>query len=250
MTRVLLVDDEAPARAHLGRLLEAEPNIEIVGSAANGPEALEMIADLKPDVVFLDIEMPAMNGFEVVRQMTGTPLVVFATAYDEFAVKAFEAKALDYLLKPVQVARVRQTLDRVHAVLHSGGSEYRDAMRDVLGIMEKERGVPPTKLAARRGKRFILLALTEVLHVTIEDKLVFAHTVKEKFLVEKTVTEMEQLLGGAGFQRISRGSLVNLEHVRELVPWFSGTWKVKLGSGEELDVSRDRARALTELMGV
>ncbi len=105
--RVLVVDDEAPARAHLGRLLGAEPSIEIVGSAANGPEALEMIADLKPDVVFLDIEMPAMNGFEVVRQMTGTPLVVFATAYDEFAVKAFEAKALDYLLKPVQAARVR-----------------------------------------------------------------------------------------------------------------------------------------------
>ncbi len=250
MIRILIVDDEAPARAHLARLLSGEPNLEIVGSAANGPEALEMIGDLNPDVVFLDIEMPAMNGFEVVRNMSGTPLVVFATAYDEFAVKAFEAKALDYILKPVQPQRMRQTLDRIAAVLHSGGTEYRDAMRDVLGLMEKERGAPPTKLAARRGKRFILLALAEVLHITIEDKLVFAHTAKEKFLVEKTVTEMEQMLAGAGFQRISRSTLVNVEHVRELVPWFSGTWKVKLTAGTELDVSRDRARALTDLMGV
>lgn len=250
MIRILIVDDEAPARAHMARLLSKEPNLEIVGSAANGPEALEMIADFKPDVVFLDIEMPAMNGFEVLRNMSGEPLVVFATAYDEFAVKAFEAKALDYLLKPVQPLRMRQTLDRIAAVLHSGGTEYRDAMRDVLGLMEKERGAPPTKLAARRGKRFILLTLAEVLHIIIEDKLVFAHTAKEKFLVEKTVTELEQMLAGVGFQRISRSTLVNVEHVRELVPWFSGTWKVKLSTGAELDVSRDRARALTDLMGV
>jgi len=250
MIRILIVDDEAPARAHMARLLSKEPNLEIVGSAANGPEALEMIADFKPDVVFLDIEMPAMNGFEVLRNMSGEPLVVFATAYDEFAVKAFEAKALDYLLKPVQPSRMRQTLDRIAAVLHSGGTEYRDAMRDVLGLMEKERGAPPTKLAARRGKRFILLTLAEVLHIIIEDKLVFAHTAKEKFLVEKTVTELEQMLAGVGFQRISRSTLVNVEHVRELVPWFSGTWKVKLSTGAELDVSRDRARALTDLMGV
>ena len=151
MIRVLIVDDEAPARAHLGRLLEAEHSVHIVGNAANGPEALALIEELNPDVVFLDIEMPAMNGFEVLRNMNGSPLVVFATAYDEFAIRAFEANALDYILKPVQPQRVRQTLERIHAVLRSGGSEYRDAMRDVLQIMEKERGAPPTKLAAKRG---------------------------------------------------------------------------------------------------
>lgn len=250
MIRVLVVDDEEPARLHLIRLLTAEAGIRIAGQASNGIEALELIADLNPDVVFLDIEMPAMNGFEVLRNLTRTPLVVFATAYDEFAVKAFEANALDYLLKPVQPQRVRQTLERIHSVLHSGGSEYRDAMRDVLSLMEKERGTPPTRLAARRGKRIILLPLHEVLHITIEDKLIFAHTGKEKFLVEKTVTELEQMLDCAGFRRISRGTLVHMEHVRELVPWFSGTWRVKLSSGAELDVSRDRARALTDAMGV
>ena len=250
MTRVLIVDDEAPARAHLARLLESEPSVQVVGSATNGPEALEMIEELNPEVVFLDIEMPAMNGFEVLRNMNRSPLVVFATAYDEFAVKAFESNALDYILKPLQPQRIKQTLERIHAVLHSGGSEYRDSMRDVLSLMEKERGAPPSKLAARRGKRFILLGLVEVLHITIEDKLVFAHTAKEKFLVEKTVSEMEQMLCDAGFRRISRATLVNMEHVRELVPWFSGTWKLKLSTGAELDVSRDRARGLTDAMGI
>jgi len=250
MIRVLIVDDEAPARAHLSRLLEAEPSVQIAGLAANGPEALEMVDELNPDVVFLDIEMPAMNGFEVLRNMNRTPLVVFATAYDEFAVRAFEANALDYILKPVQPQRVHQTVERIHAVLHSGSSEYRDSMRDVMLLMERERNAPPTKLAAKRGKRYILLAFPEVLHITIDDKLVFAHTAKEKFLVEKTVSEMEQLLAEAGFRRISRATLVNMEHVRELLPWFSGTWKVKLSTGAELDVSRDRARGLTDAMGV
>ena len=250
MIRAVIVDDEAPARAHLTRLLQAEPSVKIVGEAANGPEALEVIGDLNPDVVFLDIEMPAMNGFEVLRNLNQTPLVVFATAFDEFAVKAFEANALDYILKPVQPQRVRQTVERIHAILHSGGSEYRDAMRDVLLLMEKERGAAPTKLAAKRGKRIILLPLPEVLHITIEDKLVFAHTAKEKFLVERTITELEQMLGDAPFRRISRATLVNMDHVRELLPWFSGTWRVKLSTGAELDVSRDRARGLTGAMGV
>ena len=250
MIRAVIVDDEAPARAHLTRLLQAEPSVNIVGEAANGPEALEVIGDLNPDVVFLDIEMPAMNGFEVLRNLNQTPLVVFATAFDEFAVKAFEANALDYILKPVQPQRVRQTVERIHAILHSGGSEYRDAMRDVLLLMDKERGAPPTKIAAKRGKRIILLALPEVLHITIEDKLVFAHTAKEKFLVERTITELEQMLGDATFRRISRATLVNMDHVRELLPWFSGTWRVKLSTGAELDVSRDRARGLTDAMGV
>ena len=250
MIRVLIVDDEAPARAHLARLLEDEPSIQVVGAASNGPEALELVEELQPDVVFLDIEMPVMNGFDVLRNMTRTPLVIFATAYDEFAVKAFEQNALDYVLKPLQPQRLKQTVERIHSVLHSGASEYRDSMRDVLTLIEKERGAPPTKLAARRGKRFILLGLGEVLHITIDDKLVFAHTAKEKFLVEKTVSEMEQMLGDAGFRRISRATLVNMEHVRELVPWFSGTWKLKLETGEELDVSRDRARGLTDAMGI
>ena len=245
--RVLIVDDEELGRVHLRRLLGAEPEVEIVGEAANGIEALEAIAELAPELVFLDIEMPGMNGFEVVLQLTNAPPIVFATAYDEFAVKAFEANALDYLLKPVQAVRIRQSLARFK---QQGAPERRDAMREVISLMERDRGTPLTRMAVHRGKRIILLGLAEILHITIEDKLVFAHTDKDRFLIEKTVAEAEAMLAGSGFRRISRGTLVNMEQVRELVPWFSGTYRVKLTNGAELDVSRDRARQLIQAMGV
>ncbi|MGI8991188.1 MAG: LytR/AlgR family response regulator transcription factor [Bryobacteraceae bacterium] len=172
------------------------------------------------------------------------PLIVFATAYDEFAVKAFEANALDYLLKPVQRQRVREALGRVTAALRSGRSEYAESLKQALA------GVTLNKLAVRRGKRIILLALKEIFQISIEDKLVFVHTDKERFSIERAIGELEEMLGESGFLRISRGEMVNLEHVRELIPWFSGTWKVKLRNGTELDVSRDRARRLKEIMGV
>ena len=250
MIRILIVDDEEPARLNLRRVLETDPGVEIVGEAVNGIEALEMIPELRPDVAFLDIEMPGLNGFEVAGNLVNPPLIVFATAYDEFAVKAFEENALDYILKPIQPKRIAQTLGRIRSALGSDRTEYDGAMREVLGLVERERNAPVTKLAARRGKRIIVLGIKEVAYLGIEDKLVFAHAAKERYLVEKTVGELERMLQDAGFYRISRGELVNLEHVRELLPWFSGTYRVKLHDGAELDVSRDRARGLLQLMGV
>jgi DNA-binding LytR/AlgR family response regulator len=193
--------------------------------------------------------MPGLNGFEVAANAVNPPLIVFATAFDEFAVKAFEENALDYILKPVQAKRVNLTLGRVRTALGTDRVEYDDAMREVLGMVDRERGTPLTKLAARRGKRIIVLNLSEVSHLGIEDKLVFAHAAKDRYLVEKTVSELERMLQDSGFYRINRGELVNLEHVRELVPWFSGTYRVKLNCGSELDVSRDRARDLLQRMG-
>ena len=248
MIRILIVDDEEPARIQLRRLLESDAGVKVVGEAVNGIEALEQIPELRPDVVFLDIEMPGLNGFEVAGNLVNPPLIVFATAFDEFAVKAFEENALDYILKPVQAKRIAQTLGRIRTELGSSDrTEYDGAMREVLSLMERD--APVTRLAGRRGKRIIVLNLGEVMYLGIEDKLVFAHAGKERYLVEKTVSELEQILQGAGFYRISRGELVNLSHVRELVPWFSGTYRVKLNDGTELDVSRDRARDLLHLMG-
>ena len=250
MIKILIVDDEEPARIQLRRLLVSDPGIQVVGEAVNGIEALEQIPELRPDVVFLDIEMPGLNGFEVAGNLVNPPLIVFATAFDEFAVKAFEENALDYVLKPVQAKRIAQTLGRVRTALGSDRSEYDSAMRDMLSLVDRERDAPIARLAARRGKRIIVLNLQEIMYLGIDDKLVFAHVGKERFLVEKTVSELERILQGAGFYRLSRGELVNLSHVRELLPWFSGTYRVKLNDGAELDVSRDRARGLLQLMGV
>jgi two-component system LytT family response regulator/two-component system response regulator LytT len=250
MIKVLIVDDEEPARIHLKRLLESDPGVHIAGEAANGIEALELIPELRPDVVFLDIEMPGLNGFEVAGNLIDPPLIVFATAFDEFAVKAFEENALDYILKPLQAKRITQTLARIRTALGSDRSTHDGAMREVLSLVDRERGAPVTRLAGRRGKRIIVLNISEVTHLGIDDKLVFAYAGKERYLVEKTVGQLDDMLQGAGFYRISRGELVNLAHVRELLPWFSGTYRLKLNDGTELDVSRDRARGLLQLMGV
>jgi DNA-binding LytR/AlgR family response regulator len=243
--RTLLVDDEDLARAALRRELALVEDIDIVGECCNGVEALEMIAEKRPDLVLLDIEMPGFDGFEVVQQLAAPPFIVFVTAYDEYAVRAFEANAIDYLLKPVQPERLQRALIRVRQRM-PGGAEQSRKVTDAA----RERGGPLRRLAARRGKRIVIVPLRDVFRIEIEDKLVFAVTAADRLLIEKTISELEALLEPSGFLRISRGELVNLEAVKELLPWFSGTWRVKLTNGEERDVSRERARQLKEAMGI
>jgi DNA-binding LytR/AlgR family response regulator len=178
---------------------------------------------------------------------------VFVTAYDEYAVRAFEANALDYLLKPVQPERLHRTLGRIRQRFTASAAERsreQDArMAEVIALAANRSG-PLKRLAARRGKRIAIVPLREVIRIEIEDKLVFACTGKERLLIEKSIGELEEMLQPSGFLRISRGELVNLEMVRELAPYFSGTWRVKLANGEERDVSRERAKQLKEAMGV
>ncbi len=250
MLRILIVDDEPLARERLADLLAAEPMVEIVGQARNGQEALELCDTHRPNVLFLDIEMPGMNGFDVVRSLAEPPLIVFATAYDEYAVKAFEANAIDYLLKPIQPARVHQAVAKLQAALTRDIGAYRTSMTELLSMFARESRRVPAKIAGRKGKRIVLLGLREVLHITIDDKLVFAHTPADRFLLDKTITQMEDLLGESGFFRISRAHLVNLEHVRELVPMVAGSINVLLRNGTELEVSRDRTRELKERLAV
>ncbi|HVY93525.1 MAG TPA: LytTR family DNA-binding domain-containing protein [Bryobacteraceae bacterium] len=241
--RALIVDDEDLARSVLRRMLAEAGDVEVVGEASNGVEALEAIAELKPDVVLLDIEMPGFDGFEVVQQLENPPAIVFVTAYDEYAVRAFEANAIDYVLKPVRPERLERALGRVRERF---GSPELAKVREVA----RERGGPLQRIAAKRGKRIVIVPVRDIIRIEIEDKLVFAVTATDRLLIEKTITELEAMLEPAGFLRISRGELVNLETVKELLPWFSGTWRVKLTNGEERDVSRDRAKQLREAMGI
>jgi two-component system LytT family response regulator len=253
MIRALLVDDEDLARATLKRALIAAPEFEgfeIVGEASNGVEALEAVEEFRPDLVFLDIEMPGFGGFEVIQQLSNAPAIVFVTAYDEYAVRAFEANALDYLLKPVQPERLQRALIRIRQRFANRTAERSRDQDACIAEIISHRSGPLKRLAARRGKRIVIVPLREVIRIEIEDKLVFACTAKERLLIEKSINELEAMLQPVGFLRISRGELVNLEMVRELAPYFSGTWRVKLANGEERDVSRDRAKQLKEAMGV
>ena len=175
---------------------------------------------------------------------------MFVTAYDEYAVRAFEANALDYLLKPVQPERLQRALDGSGSASRRAAEPNRESRTRIAEIILPRTARATTRLAARRGKRIVIVPLREIIRVEIEDKLVFACTAKERLLIEKSIGELEAMLQPAGFLRISRGELVNLEMVRELAPYFSGTWRVKLANGEERDVSRERAKQLKEAMGV
>jgi DNA-binding LytR/AlgR family response regulator len=197
--------------------------------------------------VFLDIEMPGLTGFEVVEQLGRAPLIVFATAYDEYAVKAFEANAIDYLLKPVQPARLLLTWERIREALRQTPVSYAHDLRKLLLQM---RPGAPVRLAAHRNKRIVLIPTRSVLWVGVEDRLVFLNTSTERFLIDRAIGELEELLKGAGFVRVNRSELVNLEHVREMAPWTSGTWRITLAGGAELSVSRERVRQLKALVGL
>lgn len=245
--RVLVVDDEPLARESLQRILREEDDIEIVGEAGDGVTALEQISQQQPDAVFLDIEMPGLNGFEVLDNLPKPPLVVFATAYDEFAIRAFEANAVDYLLKPIRPERVSKAITRLRDVKSRESPDDLSNLKKLLGELRPQT---PRRVAVRNGQKIVLLSPREIVHVSAEDKLVFVHTAREKYMTDKTVTEMEDLLGKAGFFRVNRGDLVNLEAVRELMPWFSGTWRLKLLTGVEIDVSRERARHLKKLLNI
>jgi two-component system, LytTR family, response regulator len=249
LIRALIIDDEPLARQSLARMLGEHHDFEIAGEAANGFEALEKISDIKPDVAFLDIEMPGFNGFEVLDNLADPPHIVFATAYNEYAVRAFEANALDYLLKPIQPERVARCVERIRTAL-SLERPQPETYNKLLKDLWPQRTGPRTRIAVRRGKRIIVLPVAEVQRIDIEDKLTFVHTASERYLCDKTISQLEESLAESGFFRISRGDLVNLEAVRELVPWFSGTWRVKLRDGAELDVSRERARDLKALLGL
>jgi two-component system LytT family response regulator len=244
--RCLIVDDEQIAREHMTRLLSAFSDLIIGGQAANGIDALQLIADSSPDVIFLDIEMPELNAFDMLAQLRHPPPLVFVTAYDKYAVDAFEANAIDYLLKPVQAVRLAKAIEKVRATLARPREQYESMLRRALSEL---RPGPPAKLAARRGKRIVLLSPREILYARIEDEIVFLHAQNERFATDRTITELEELLAPAGFCRINRGAIINLAHARELVPWSSGTWKVRLSNNAELEVSRERARELKSRIG-
>lgn len=242
---VLVVDDEQLARTRLTGLIAELDQVDVVGEAENGIEAVEMIDRLRPDVVLLDIQMPGMNGFEVLAALDEVPLIIFATAYDEYAIKAFEVDSIDYLLKPIEKERLSEAMSRARR-LASGG---RELGREVEKLAALVRGRGIERLPVLRGKRIILLDSNDIVWIEAEEGLVFVHTGNAKFLANLTMAELDERLDGATFFRIHRSTIVNLNHITEIVPWFSGKYRVVVDDAEhtELTLSRGRARALREI---
>ncbi len=219
--RSLLADDEEPARARLSRMLGAHPDIEIAGEACDGLEAVAKIEELRPELLFLDIEMPGLTGFEVlqsVRRTVPLPLVVFVTGYDQHALAAFEADALAYLLKPVTPERLAQVLDRARRF--GGSPEENDRERE--HVLQVVRGSPKglRHVVCRKRDRMLLIVPENILWFASEDGIVKAHTESEVYWVNYQLSELESSLPQEVFFRARREVLVNVNHIREIRPYF------------------------------
>jgi two-component system LytT family response regulator len=246
--RVYLVDDEALALRRLGRLLEGR--VEVAGTATDPHAAVAELARLEVDAVFLDIQMPGMTGLELAARLPGAPLVVFTTAHDEYAVKAFELAAVDYLLKPVRAADLERALTRIerHRALPA-----REAKAETEAAQSRLEGAfPLDRIASRLGDRIQLVELARVTHFLAEDKLTYAVTAERRYVVDPSIADLEDRLNAARFFRIHRSTLVNLTYVDELFAWFGGGMRVRLKdpAKTELPVARDRVRALKQRLGL
>jgi two-component system LytT family response regulator len=253
--RAFLVDDESLALKRLQRMLAATGRVEIVGAATDPAGAVEIIVKAKPDVLFLDIEMPGMTGFQMLSKLDPQPLIVFTTAYDQYALEAFGVNSIDYLLKPIEALQLARALDKIDRMRR--GTQPRPEIRELLDriIALTPAGAQPAypeRIASRSGERVELIDLARVTHFFARDKLTYAATTAKSHVVDQTVQELEQKLDPRIFVRIHRGILVNLSYVHELHSWFGGRMMVRLKDEKhtELTVSRDRVRPLKELLGL
>jgi two-component system response regulator LytT len=243
--RTIVIDDEKLARDRLAGFLAGLGGIELIGEASNGVEAVRMIEDQRPDLVFLDVQMPGMDGFEVLRALSQPPpQVVFATAYDEYAIRAFEVQAIDYLLKPFARTRVEEAVGRARSRMKQGAPAV--DIDAVVRRLEEGRKSYVTQISVHSGRRILLLPVEDIRWFGVEHRLVYAHTAERAFMTNYTLRELEDRLDPELFFRVHKASLVNLRHVKEIVPWFGGRYKLAMRdhAASEVAVSRTQARAL------
>jgi two-component system LytT family response regulator len=250
--RVLIVDDEPLARKRIRRMLSTESDMAVVAECADGLSALMAINDLSPDLVFLDVQMPEMDGLEVIRAIgpRHLPALVFVTAYDTYALKAFEAEALDYLLKPFDPLRFQETLQRVRRRLAGKGddeiSEQIRRLANRLGARQRYL----QRLVVKAGDRVFLLNAGEVDWLEAAGNYVCVHIGKENHIVRDSLTHLESCLDPDTFARIHRSTVVNLNRIRELRPHWHGDYRIILKSGQVLPLSRRYRESLTQRLGI
>jgi two-component system LytT family response regulator len=246
MIRVLIADDEAPARGKLERWVAEQPDMQLAGYAEDGLVAAESIERLHPDVAFLDIQMPGLSGLEVAAQLerSSAPLIVFVTAFDEHAVKAFELNAVDYLLKPYDKDRLLRALQRVRDRL-SGGRETRSA----AVAMARAQTASSERLLVPDGERLQLIDSTSIEWLEADDNYVHVHTAARRYLLRRTLQDLLMQLGEERFVRIHKSAAVNLSAIAALTPLFKGDYEVELRNGRALRLSRRYRDVLFARMG-
>ena len=249
--RVLVVDDEAPARRKVFRLLREERNVEIAGEADSGEAAVAAIRKHRPDVVFLDVQMPGLDGFGVIRSLNAAkiplPQVVFITAHDKFALRAFEVHAFDYLLKPVSEERFREALGRARMQHEQPADAFSSRLQAMLEQLQREKSFAE-RLLVQEDSRAIFVAVKEIAWVEADRNYLLLHCGKRTHTLRSTLETLQKSLDPKLFVRINRGTVVRLEAIRELLPWFHGEYKVVLHDNTELRWSRRYVSQRPELL--
>jgi DNA-binding LytR/AlgR family response regulator len=257
MIRAFVVDDEPLAVRRLKRMLEETGRVEVAGSSSDPVDALAALAETAVDALFLDIQMPGMTGFEMLGMMDPQPLVVFTTAYDRYALQAFEVNSIDYLLKPIEerhLARALDKIERLHAS-PAGAPDWKALMAQLAGALRQPgAGLAveyPERIASRLGDRIHILDLAKVTHFFAQEKLTYAAAEGKSHVVDYTVSDLEQKLDPHHFFRIHRSTLLNLAWVKELDAWFGGRVLVRLKDAKstELQVARERVQELKKRLG-
>lgn len=245
---VFIADDEKLARRDLKFLLNSIPDIKVAGEAKNGVEALEKIEKLSPHISFLDIEMPGLNGLQVVEKLIERGVetsVVFVTAYDHYAVRAFEVNAVDYLLKPVAAERLVETLRRIRKRLQDEGRSSLDLQSLLSAVKSKE----VRKLSLRLEESHRIIDEADLIYAVVEKGVITAITKESRgTLACDSLDELQKLLSGERFLRVHRSYVVNVDMIQEVIPWFSGTYRLKLKNGSVIPLSRKHVKGLRAIL--
>lgn len=254
--KTLIVDDEQPARDELAFLLKSFSDIEIAGQGKNGVEAVTLIRELEPQLVFLDVQMPGLDGLGVIKRLlekkAPLPLFVFATAYDHYAVHAFEVSAVDYLLKPISRARLDKAISKIRRILETADSTHEKLDR-LVQMVEERPAVQKTRLTVKSGGRMFLVDSDDVVYASIEDGVISIVTKDlEGQSNFRTVEELQAILDSKTFWRVHRSYLVNINRIKEIVPWFKSTYQLKMDDRKqsEIPVSRAQTRKLREMLNL
>ncbi len=236
--KAVIVDDEALARERLQRMLAAfSDRVEVLAGAADGIEALELLNRLQPDVVFLDIRMPGLDGFALLEKLDNVPAVIFTTAYDAYALKAFDENAVDYLVKPVEKKRLARAIEKVERLKEGDSDLLRRQLREIV----QNIGRPPSQqLTVRTGDRVFFINYQDICYFEASDKIVSLYTAEESYICDLSLNELEKRLPAESFRRVHRSVLVNIRHIREAQRWFGGRYRLVMNDKRRstLPVSR------------
>ncbi len=241
--KTILIDDERLARVELRSMLEKIEQIEVIGEAKNGEEGIEKINELDPDLIFLDISMPGMSGFEMIKKLTDIPRVIFVTAYDEFALKAFEINAMDYILKPVEKNRLESAINKL--------TLEDDFESEQTVEVQKDKPLTLTdRIFIKDGEKTFFVKLADIRLFESDGNYVKIHFGKNRPLILRSLNSFEKKLDSFYFFRINRKFIVNIEFIVGIENWFNGGLRLELSTGEKVEVSRRQAIRFKELFGI